>query len=48
MRKFADFQTLIDYIITDTYLPCFDQEAYKSNVEIIIADHGKKEFEEDL
>ncbi len=43
MGKFADFQTVIDYIITDTYLPCFEQESYKSNVEIIVASNDSVE-----
>lgn len=38
MGKFADFHTSIDYIITDTYLPYFDQECFKTSVELIIVD----------
>jgi DeoR family fructose operon transcriptional repressor len=38
MGKFSDFHTSIDYIITDSYLPYFEQEGFKTSVELVIAE----------
>ncbi len=40
MGKFSDFHTSIDYIITDSFLPYFEQESFQSSVELIIAEQG--------